>query len=305
MLHLHPARAELRARRRWTSSGSPGRRSKSMRASLRAANIQAQFSFVIALVEALSICGGRSGSGSGWSTASRSPWARWSCSCCSLQNMFKPARKIVSEWYKVGKVFASVERIDDLLDRELAVTDAPDAVPAPPFEGRLALQHVTLRLPGRARGRVAGRQPATGAARHRLRGGARGGGRPRRPQRGGQEHDRAAGPTAVRPRQGTGAGRRTRRARRHPRVAAAAGQPGAAGDRAAERHGRREHRLRDRRTPRPRTSRRPPGWPTPTSSSRRCPTGTTPPSASAARRCPADSVSASPSPGPSSDGHRS
>ena len=42
-----------------------------------------------------------------------------------LQNMFKPSRKIVSEWYKVGKVFASIERIADLLDRDVVVQDAP------------------------------------------------------------------------------------------------------------------------------------------------------------------------------------
>ncbi len=92
-----------------------GQTGKSMFASLRAANIQAQFSFVIAIVEALSIA----------AVIWLGVWLvdRQSITVGTLilfvlllQNMFKPARKIVSEWYKVGKVFASVERIDDLLD---------------------------------------------------------------------------------------------------------------------------------------------------------------------------------------------
>ena len=63
--------------------------------------------------------------------------------------MFKPARKIVSEWYKIGKVFASVERIDDLLVREVVVQDEPGAVAAPPLAGTLRFDHVRL-LPIRA-----------------------------------------------------------------------------------------------------------------------------------------------------------
>jgi ATP-binding cassette subfamily B protein/subfamily B ATP-binding cassette protein MsbA len=58
--------------------------------------------------------------------------------------MFKPARKIVSEWYKVGKVLASVDRIDELLELVPAVQDAPDAVPAPPLDGRLAFVDVAF-----------------------------------------------------------------------------------------------------------------------------------------------------------------
>ena len=64
-----------------------------------------------------------------------------------LQNMFKPARKIVSEWYKIGKVFASVERIDDLLDREVVVQDEPDAVAAPTLTGALRFDHVSFAYP--------------------------------------------------------------------------------------------------------------------------------------------------------------
>jgi len=123
-----------------------GQTERSMHASLVAANIQARFSFAIALLEAFAI--------------STVIWLGvWLLDheaitvgtlvlfVLLLQNMFKPARKIVSEWYKVGKVFASVERIDDLLDREVVVSDAPDAVPAPPLAGRLAFRHVAFTYP--------------------------------------------------------------------------------------------------------------------------------------------------------------
>jgi ABC-type multidrug transport system fused ATPase/permease subunit/aminoglycoside phosphotransferase (APT) family kinase protein len=119
---------------------------KSMHASLGAANIQATFSFVIALVEAAAI--------------SAVVWLGvWLVDreaitvgtlvlfVLLLQNMFKPARKIVSEWYKIGKVFASVERIDDLLERDVVVRDLPGAVDAPKLSGRLAFQHVSFTYP--------------------------------------------------------------------------------------------------------------------------------------------------------------
>jgi ABC-type multidrug transport system fused ATPase/permease subunit len=119
---------------------------KSMGASLGAANIQAQFSFVVALVEALAI------SAIVWlgvwlvdrNTITIGTLVLF---ILLLQNMFKPARKIVSEWYKIGKVFASVERIDDLLDREVVVLDRPDAVPAPKLTGGLTFDHVSFAYP--------------------------------------------------------------------------------------------------------------------------------------------------------------
>ena len=119
---------------------------KSMRASLGAANIQAQFSFVVALMEALAICA--------------VVWLGWwligggaitvgtlVLFILLLQNMFKPARKIVSEWYKIGKVFASVERIDDLLERDVVVQDEPGAVTAPTLTGTLTFDHVIFAYP--------------------------------------------------------------------------------------------------------------------------------------------------------------
>ncbi|MET9021887.1 ABC transporter transmembrane domain-containing protein [Actinopolymorpha sp. NPDC004070] len=123
-----------------------GQTEQSMRASLRTANVQAQFSFVIALAEALAI------SGVVWIGIFLLDRRAITVGTLVLfilllRNMFKPARKIVSEWYKVGKVFASVERIDDLLDRSVDVRDEPDAVAAPPLKGHVAFRHVGFHYP--------------------------------------------------------------------------------------------------------------------------------------------------------------
>jgi ABC-type multidrug transport system fused ATPase/permease subunit len=123
----------------------------SMRAAVGMANVQAQFSFVIALLEALAVCA------IVWIgvllvDASAISVGTLVFFILVVRNMFKPSRKIVSEWYKIGKVVASVDRIVDLLDLEPEVRDSPDAIPAPPLAGRLALHDVTFAYPYDARG---------------------------------------------------------------------------------------------------------------------------------------------------------
>ncbi|MGH8860347.1 MAG: ABC transporter transmembrane domain-containing protein [Jatrophihabitantaceae bacterium] len=61
-----------------------------------------------------------------------------------IQNMFKPTRRIIKEWNTVGKVYASVERIGELLEREPAVDDLPDALPAPRFVGDIEFRDVSF-----------------------------------------------------------------------------------------------------------------------------------------------------------------
>ena len=80
-----------------------------------------------------------------------------------IQNMFKPIRRIIKQWNKVAGVYASVERVDDLLDRQPTVVDAPDARPAPPLRGRDRVPGRQLRLPVAVRGRGRHRRSA-GAA---------------------------------------------------------------------------------------------------------------------------------------------
>ena len=116
---------------------------QSMRASLKIATIQAQFSWVIAVLEGLTIAG----------VVWLSYWLLTQdiitpgalvLFVLLISNMFKPSRKIVSEWYKVGKLLASTERIEELLEREPAVQDAPDAKDAPALTGRLGFDDVTF-----------------------------------------------------------------------------------------------------------------------------------------------------------------
>jgi ABC-type multidrug transport system fused ATPase/permease subunit len=114
---------------------------QSMRAAVGVATVQAQFSFVIALLEAVAI------SAIVWIgvllvDSSAITVGTLVFFILVAQNMFKPSRKIVSEWYKVGKVLASVDRIQDLLDLVPAVEDDPSARRAPTFTGRLAFDGV-------------------------------------------------------------------------------------------------------------------------------------------------------------------
>jgi ABC-type multidrug transport system fused ATPase/permease subunit len=61
-----------------------------------------------------------------------------------IQNMFKPIRKIIKHWNKVASVYASVERVGELLDRQATVTDLPDARPAPPLRGEIEFRDVSF-----------------------------------------------------------------------------------------------------------------------------------------------------------------
>jgi ABC-type multidrug transport system fused ATPase/permease subunit len=61
-----------------------------------------------------------------------------------IDRMFKPTRRVIKEWSTIGKIFASIERIADLLDRKPSVVDLPGAVPAPPFRGRVEFRNVSF-----------------------------------------------------------------------------------------------------------------------------------------------------------------
>ncbi|HWQ14931.1 MAG TPA: ABC transporter transmembrane domain-containing protein, partial [Roseiflexaceae bacterium] len=112
-------------------------------AALVAAGLQARFSWVVKVLEALAI--------------SIVVWlGLWLIGQSALtigtlvlfiiliQNMFKPTRKIIREWNTIGKVYASVERIGELLDRRPTVVDLPGAVEAPPFRGEVVFRAVSF-----------------------------------------------------------------------------------------------------------------------------------------------------------------
>ncbi|MGH8892494.1 MAG: ABC transporter transmembrane domain-containing protein [Actinomycetes bacterium] len=61
-----------------------------------------------------------------------------------IQQMFKPTRRIIKEWNTIAKLYASVERVSDLLDRRPSVVDAPDAFTAPPLRGEIEFADVSF-----------------------------------------------------------------------------------------------------------------------------------------------------------------
>ncbi len=61
-----------------------------------------------------------------------------------IQDMFKPTKKIIKEWNTFGKIYASVERIGEIFDRQPAVQDEPGATEAPPLKGQIEYQHVSF-----------------------------------------------------------------------------------------------------------------------------------------------------------------
>jgi ABC-type multidrug transport system fused ATPase/permease subunit len=124
-------------------AGFAAKSEASKRAALEAAGIEARFSWVVAVLEALAIC---AIVWIGLWLIDRSAITVGTLILFILvtRNMFKPTRKIIKEWYTIGKVYASVERIADLLNRQPEVAEADDAVPAPAFAGRITFDRVSF-----------------------------------------------------------------------------------------------------------------------------------------------------------------
>lgn len=119
---------------------------KAMDASLEAANLQAQFSWVVSVLGALS-------------TAAVIWMAVWlifrapvltagvgllTAYVKYILDMFKPTKRIISEWNSFGKLSVRVERVGDLLELEPGVKDEIGSVPAPQFKGRLEFRNVSF-----------------------------------------------------------------------------------------------------------------------------------------------------------------
>ena len=61
-----------------------------------------------------------------------------------IQNMFRPTRRIIKEWAVFGKIRASVERVAEVLARRPSVYDSPAAREALTFRGELEFRHVSF-----------------------------------------------------------------------------------------------------------------------------------------------------------------
>lgn len=121
---------------------------KAVAAALMAAGLQARFSWVVKVLEALSI------STVVWVGIWLIDHPRGTMPAITvgmlvlfidqIKNMFKPTRKIIKEWNTIAKIYSSVERIGELLDRKPAVSDSPTAIQAPPFRGQIEFQQVSF-----------------------------------------------------------------------------------------------------------------------------------------------------------------
>jgi len=116
---------------------------KAMAAALDSAGLEARFSWIFHVFEALSI------SAVVW----LGMWLvdRGALSVGTLvlfviliQNMFRPTRKLIKQWAAIGKVRASVERVAEVLARSPSVHDMPGAVEAPAFRGEVEFRHVSF-----------------------------------------------------------------------------------------------------------------------------------------------------------------
>jgi ABC-type multidrug transport system fused ATPase/permease subunit/thiamine kinase-like enzyme len=118
---------------------------KTMESALEAAGLQARFSGVVSVLESVAVAvviwlgvwllfQSPLAFGIGLLTA----FIKY------IQDMFKPTKKIIKEWNTFGKIYASVERIGEIFDRQPAVQDAPDAIEAPPLKGQITYEQISF-----------------------------------------------------------------------------------------------------------------------------------------------------------------
>jgi ABC-type multidrug transport system fused ATPase/permease subunit len=116
---------------------------KTMDSSLEAAGIQARFSFTFKVLES-TILAGIICLGVFLNIESLIALGTLVFLVKKVDDMFKPTKKIIKEWNTVGKIYASVERIGEILDRTPAVADAPNAIAAPAFKGHVEFNDVSF-----------------------------------------------------------------------------------------------------------------------------------------------------------------
>jgi ABC-type multidrug transport system fused ATPase/permease subunit len=125
-----------------------GQSKKAMNAALEAATYQARFSWVISVFGAIST------SAVIWvgtwlvfrqplqlQVGDLSRFIIW------IDDMFKPSKRLIAEWNAFGKLYASLERINDLIELKPEVHDKPGAIPAPPFRGQIEFRNVLFSYP--------------------------------------------------------------------------------------------------------------------------------------------------------------
>ncbi|HMD81443.1 MAG TPA: ABC transporter ATP-binding protein [Anaerolineales bacterium] len=125
-----------------------GQSQKAMNAALEAATYQARFSWVISVFGAIStsavIWVGT------WLVFGRpfqmqvgdlSRFIVW------IDEMFKPSKRLISEWNAFGKLYASLERINDLIELKPDVQDKPGAIAVESLSGQIEFRNVVFSYP--------------------------------------------------------------------------------------------------------------------------------------------------------------
>ena len=90
---------------------------KSMEAALDTAVLQAKFSWVVSVLEAVAV-GVVVWIGLYLFDRNALTIGTLVLFVILIEDMFKPTRKIIREWTRIGKIYAAVERIAEVLDRE-------------------------------------------------------------------------------------------------------------------------------------------------------------------------------------------
>ncbi len=116
---------------------------RAMDAALHAARLDAWFSWVVTVFESIAM-GATIWVGVRLLETHRISLGTLTLVVLLIRQMFKPSKRIIKQWNQVSKMFASVERIGNLLDQPVTVQDEPNAVPAPPLRGRIELRDVTF-----------------------------------------------------------------------------------------------------------------------------------------------------------------
>src|SRR6266487_1094954 len=127
-----------------------GQSEKAMNAALDAAANQARFSWVVSVLGAVATAA-VIGVGVWLMIKIRQPLvmgvAELSAFLGYIDSMFKPTKKLIAEWNAFGKLYASLERVGDLMGLKPEVRDELGAIPAPPFHGRIEFRNVVFTYP--------------------------------------------------------------------------------------------------------------------------------------------------------------
>ncbi|HEY6073934.1 MAG TPA: ABC transporter ATP-binding protein [Anaerolineales bacterium] len=126
-----------------------GQSKRAMNAALEAAAFQARFSWVVSVMGAVATA---AVIGLAVWLIRREPPDAMDIGLVAvytklIEDMFKPIKKLISEWNAFGKLYASLERIGDLMDLQPEVRDLPGAVSAPHFRGTIEFRDVAFSYP--------------------------------------------------------------------------------------------------------------------------------------------------------------